>query len=103
LNFIETLEPTPNALNLIYVVFFLIKNVIILEAQKQITQYKGLAVFGHSFIYNITMYVFEIEYILKLMKEKLDIYLKLIYVNMNILKYLYVNWSPHIMADHEDI
>jgi hypothetical protein len=42
-------------------------------------------------------------YILKLMNGKLDIYLKLIYVNMNILKCLYVNWSPHFMSDHEDI
>ena len=78
-------------------------NPFILEAQKQITQYKGLAVFGHSFIYNITIHIFDIEYILKLMNGKLDIYLKLIYVNMNILKCLYVNWSPHFMADYEDI
>ena len=72
-------------------------NSLSLRHEKQITQYKGLAVFGHSLIYNIAMYI------LKLINEKFDIYLTLIYVNMNTLKCLYVNWSPHNIADHEDI
>jgi len=37
------------------------------------------------------------------MNEKLDIYIWNWYVNMNILKCLYVNWSSHVMAEHEDI
>ena len=40
--------------------------------------------------YNIAMYIFEIEFILKLMNEKLDIYLKLIceyeYIEVSICK-----------------